>query len=132
MKYTKITFLIISNKRQERIVSIFHFLFPVILFYYTYVTCKHVKCYLRTECDKTFFAHERPRNECFICTNVPNTSSRIEVCTIFFETNIDLSDLTCTLCEQMALAKMSIELTYAAIAKRHFESSEFKKKINVR
>jgi hypothetical protein len=131
MKYTKITFLIISNKRQERTVSIFHFLFPVIVFYYTYVTCKHVKCYLRTECDKTFFAHERPKNECFICTNVPSTSSRIKVCTIFFEMNIVLSDLSCTLCEQMALIHALAKVS-AAIAKRHFESSEFKKKINVR
>jgi hypothetical protein len=48
--------------------------------------------YLRNECEKTLFAHERRRSECFICANVPNTSSRIEVCTIFFETNI-MSDL---------------------------------------
>jgi hypothetical protein len=42
-----------------------------------------------------------------------NTSSRIEVCTIYFETKI-MSDLSYILCEQMALvhalAKESIEL----------------------
>jgi hypothetical protein len=38
------------------------------------------------------FKHERRRSECFICENVPNTSSRIEVRSIFFETNI-MSDL---------------------------------------
>jgi hypothetical protein len=43
--------------------------------------------HLRNECGKTFFAHERKRSECFICANVPNKSSRIEVRTIFFETN---------------------------------------------
>jgi hypothetical protein len=58
-----------------------------------------------------YLRYERRRSECFICANVPNTSSRIEVCTIFFETNItSMSDLSCTICEQMALAKVSIEL----------------------
>jgi hypothetical protein len=55
--------------------------------------------YLRTECEKTFFAHEHiiwgTRDE---EANVPNMSSRIEICTIFFEMNI-MSDLSCILCE---------------------------------
>jgi hypothetical protein len=65
--------------------------------------------YLRTECRKTFFAHER------IIPNLLNTSSHIEVCTIFFETNI-VSDLSCIL---YAFAKMSIELIVI-----HFHSFE--------
>jgi hypothetical protein len=44
------------------------------------------------------FEAERRRSECFICANVLNTFSSIEVWTIFFETNI-MSDLSCTLCE---------------------------------
>jgi hypothetical protein len=43
--------------------------------------------YLRNQCEKTFF-DERRSSECFICANVPNSSSRFEVRTIFFETNI--------------------------------------------
>jgi hypothetical protein len=57
--------------------------------------------YLRNEYENTTFhylRHERRRSECFICANVPNTSSRIEVRTIFFETNI-MSDLSYTFCE---------------------------------
>jgi hypothetical protein len=46
----------------------------------------------------SLFEHERRRSECYICTNVSNTSSRIEVRTIFLKTNI-MSDLSCTLCE---------------------------------
>jgi hypothetical protein len=45
-----------------------------------------------------FLRHERRKSECFICANVPNTTSRIEVRTIFFETNI-MSDLSYILCE---------------------------------
>jgi hypothetical protein len=65
--------------------------------------------YLRNECEKTFFAHER---ECFICANVPNTSSRIEVRTIFFDTNI-ISDLSYTIygpCDCQSVNRINSDL----------------------
>jgi hypothetical protein len=40
-----------------------------------------------------YLRHKRRRRECFICANMPNTSSRIEVCRIFFETNISILKL---------------------------------------
>jgi hypothetical protein len=45
-------------------------------------TIFEIYSYLRNECEKIFFGYEG------ICANVPNTSSRIDVRTIFFETNI--------------------------------------------
>jgi hypothetical protein len=45
---------------------------------------------------RALFDNERRRSECVIWASVPNTSSRIEVCRIFFETNI-MSDLSYTL-----------------------------------
>jgi hypothetical protein len=38
---------------------------------------------------------------------VPNTSSRIEVCTIFFETNI-MSNLLCILCATLSIKLIAI------------------------
>jgi hypothetical protein len=88
-----------------------------------------------------YLRHELRRNECFIRANVPNTSSRIEIFTIFFETNI-MSDLSCTLCEY--LAKVSVELIaiyfhsfeivlYQSIKKNIFSLSEAQKaKIELR
>jgi hypothetical protein len=40
-----------------------------------------------------YLRHERRRSECFVCANVPNTSSRIKVRTIFFETNIQVAEM---------------------------------------
>jgi hypothetical protein len=55
--------------------------------------------YLRTECEKTFFAHERifeaqaTKERMLHLRECAETSSRIEVCTIFFETNISIFKL---------------------------------------
>jgi hypothetical protein len=44
-----------------------------------------INSYLRTECEKTFFGMSAlfearaTKDECFICANVPNTSSRIQI-----------------------------------------------------
>jgi hypothetical protein len=39
------------------------------------------------------FEAQATKSECFMYANVPNTSSRIEVCIIFFETNISILKL---------------------------------------
>jgi hypothetical protein len=65
--------------------------------------------YLRNQCEKTFF-DERRRSECFLCANVPNTSFRFEIRTIFFETNI-MSDCRIPFVNRMALIHaLAIEL----------------------
>jgi hypothetical protein len=81
-------------------------LLAIFCFYNSVIVIYEMSAKRHFSCMSALF-DERRRSECFICANMPNTSSRIEVRTIFFETNI-MSDLLYTFV--IRIAKVSIEL----------------------